>query len=192
VFALDLAERGLLTGGSIVVTVMSNLGLRQALAARGIGVVETPLGDRHVSDALEANNLQLGGEQSGHLVFRQHGMTGDGILTSLLLMELVARSGRTLAQLAADAMTRLPQVLRNVPVRDPARLALARGVWEEVSLAESELGDKGRVLLRASGTEAVVRVMVEAPTHERALEVADRLVSAVVSELEATGGAGRP
>ncbi|HLN04660.1 MAG TPA: hypothetical protein VK217_00170 [Acidimicrobiales bacterium] len=191
-FAFDLLERGLLTGGSIVVTVLSNLGLRQALAQRGIRIVETPVGDRHVSDAIEANSLQLGGEQSGHLVFRRHGMTGDGILTSLLLFELVARKGRPLADLAAEAMTRLPQVLRNVHVPDPARLAVARAVWEEVSLVESELGDKGRVLLRASGTESLVRVMAEAPTHDRAREVVDRLVAVVVRELDATGGADRP
>jgi phosphoglucosamine mutase len=190
-FAFDLMERGLLTGGSIVVTVMSNLGLRRALAARGIGVVETPVGDRYVSDAIEANRLQLGGEQSGHLVFRQHGLTGDGILTSLLLLELVARRERPLAELAAEAMTRLPQVLRNVRVADPARLRLARGIWEEVSLVESELGDSGRVLLRASGTEALVRVMVEAPTHELACEAVDRLVGVVLRELDVTGSANR-
>ena len=158
-FAFDLLERGLLTGGSIVVTVMSNLGLRLALQARGIGVVETPVGDRYVSDAIEANGLQLGGEQSGHLVFRRHGMTGDGILTSLLLMELVARRKRPLAELAAEAMTRLPQVLRNVKVSDPSRLAAARAVWDEVAFVESQLAGNGRVLLRASGTEALVRVM---------------------------------
>ena len=151
-FAFDLLERGLLTGGSIVVTVMSNLGLRLALQARGIGVVETPVGDRYVSDAIEANGLQLGGEQSGHLVFRRHGMTGDGILTSLLLMELVARRKRPLAELAAEAMTRLPQVLRNVKVSDPSRLAAARAVWDEVAFVESQLAGNGRVLLRASGT----------------------------------------
>jgi len=191
-FAFDLLERGELAGGSIVVTVMSNLGLRHALAARGIGVVETPVGDRHVTDAIEAHGLQLGGEQSGHLVFRRHSMTGDGLLTALLLMELVARRARPLAELAAEAMTRLPQVMRNVQVRDPARLALARSVWEEVSAVESELGDQGRVLLRASGTEALVRVMAEAPTDELAREVVERLVGVVVRELDATGGPGRP
>jgi phosphoglucosamine mutase len=108
-----------------------------------------------------------------------------------LLFELVARSGRSLAELAAEAMTRLPQVLRNVQVPDPARLALARRVWEEVSLVESELGDQGRVLLRASGTEALVRVMAEAPTHEQADEVVERLVGVVVRELAAEG-ASRP
>ncbi len=190
-FAFDLLERGLLTGGSIVVTVMSNLGLRRALAARGIGIVETPVGDRYVSDAIEANSLQLGGEQSGHLVFRQHGLTGDGMLTSLLLIELVARRKRPLAELAAEAMTRLPQVLRNVHVADPSRLAVAGAVWDEVSLVESELGGNGRVLLRASGTEALVRVMAEAPTHELAREVVDRLVTVVLRELDATDPADR-
>jgi len=191
-FAFDLLDRGELAGCSIVVTVMSNLGLRNALAAKGIGVVETPVGDRHVTDAIEANGLQLGGEQSGHLVFRRYGMTGDGLLTSLLLFELMARTGRSLAELAAGAMTRLPQELRNVEVSDPARLALARGVWEEVSIVESELGDSGRVLLRASGTEALIRVMAEAPTPEMARDVVDRLATAVVRELDATRGVSRP
>jgi len=190
-FAFDLLERGLLTGGSIVVTVMSNLGLRLALQARGIGVVETPVGDRYVSDAIEANGLQLCGEQSGHLVFRRHGMTGDGILTSLLLMELVARRKRPLAELAAEAMTRLPQVLRNVKVSDPSRLAAARAVWDEVAFVESQLAGNGRVLLRASGTEALVRVMAEAPTHQLARDVVDRLVTVVLRELDATGQADR-
>ena len=190
-FAFDLLERGLLTGGSIVVTVMSNLGLRLALQARGIGVVETPVGDRYVSDAIEANGLQLGGEQSGHLVFRRHGMTGDGILTSLLLMELVARRKRPLAELAAEAMTRLPQVLRNVKVSDPSRLAAARAVWDEVAFVESQLAGNGRVLLRASGTEALVRVMAEAPPHQLARDVVDRLVTVVLRELDATGQADR-
>lgn len=183
-FAFDLMERGLLTGGSIVVTVMSNLGLRQALTARGIGVVETAVGDRYVSDALEANGFQLGGEQSGHLVFRQHAGTGDGILTALLLLELLARKARPLAELAKGAMTRLPQVLRNVHVTDPAHLADASAIWDEVDRVQSELGDAGRVLLRASGTEALVRVMAEAPTHELALEVVERLVTVVSRELD--------
>ena len=183
-FATDLLDRGLLTGGSIVVTVMSNLGLRQALAARGIGVVETPVGDRYVTDAIEANGLQLGGEQSGHIVFRRHGPTGDGLLTALLLLELVARMDRPLADLAAGAMSRLPQVLENVHVADPAHLVSAPAVWDEVALVEAELGDSGRVLLRPSGTEALVRVMAEAPTHEMALELVERLVSVVRRELD--------
>jgi phosphoglucosamine mutase len=187
-FAFDLVERGMLAGGSIVVTVMSNLGLRQALAGRGIGIIETPVGDRYVSDALEFNDLQLGGEQSGHLVFRRHGSTGDGILTALLLLELVARRGRSLAELAAAAMARLPQVLRNVRVADPAHLESAGAIWDEVALVQSELGDSGRLLLRASGTEALVRVMAEAPTHERALQMVERVVQVVVRELGTTSG----
>jgi phosphoglucosamine mutase len=182
-FAFDLLEREMLAGGSIVVTVMSNLGLRQALGGRGIGIVETPVGDRYVSDALESHDLELGGEQSGHLVFRRHGSTGDGILTALLLLELLARKGRPLAELAAGAMTRLPQVLCNVQVADPAHLSSADAIWDEVALVQSELGDGGRLLLRASGTEALVRVMAEAPTHERASEVVERVVQVVVREL---------
>lgn len=187
-FATDLAEHDLLAGDAIVVTVMSNLGLRLALAARGIGVVETPVGDRHVSDAIESEGLQLGGEQSGHIIFRRHGLTGDGILTSLLLLELVSRRGRPLAELATESMTRLPQVLTNVPVADPGRLQSAGAIWEEVALVESELGDRGRVLLRPSGTEAVVRVMAEAPTHELAVEVVERLAAVVGRELSAATG----
>jgi phosphoglucosamine mutase len=191
-FAFDLVERDLLTGGSIVVTVMSNLGLRRALRARGIEIVETPVGDRYVTDAIEANGLVLGGEQSGHIVFRRHGMTGDGILTALLLFELVARRGVSLSELAAGAMTRLPQVLRNVHVAEPARLADARGVWDELALVTSELGDDGRVVLRASGTEPLVRVMAEATTHELASEVVDRLAAAVMRELDTTSHSARP
>jgi phosphoglucosamine mutase len=182
-FAFDLAERSMLTGDAIVVTVMSNLGLRKALQSRGISVVQAPVGDRYVTDAIEANSLQLGGEQSGHLIFRRHGLTGDGILTSLLLMELVARKGRPLADLAAESMTRLPQVLCNVHVSDPGLLTQAEAVWAEVSAVEAELGDSGRVLLRASGTEALVRVMAEAPTHELAQRVVDRLVAVVRTHL---------
>jgi phosphoglucosamine mutase len=190
-FAFDLLERGLLTGRSIVVTVMSNLGLRQALSGRGIDVVVTPVGDRYVSDAIEANGLQLGGEQSGHLVFRRHGQTGDGLLTALLLLELLARKACTLRELAAGAMTRLPQVLRNVHVSDPVHLVSAAAVWDEVALVESELGDSGRVLLRASGTESLVRVMAEAPTHEMAHDLVERLVSVVQRELDTTGRSDR-
>jgi phosphoglucosamine mutase len=191
-FAFDLMERGLLDGGAIVVTVMSNLGLRRALRARGIDIVETPVGDRYVTDAIEANGLVLGGEQSGHIVFRRHGMTGDGILTALLLFELVARSRTPLAQLAAAAMTRLPQVLRNVRVAEPGRLVDAHGVWDELAVVTSELGDEGRVLLRASGTEPVVRVMAEATTLELASQVVDRLAAVVERELDTTSPGARP
>ncbi len=186
-FATDLAARGELEGGAVVVTVMSNLGLRRALGARGIEVVETPVGDRHVADALEANRLVLGGEQSGHIVFRRHATTGDGILTGLKLLELVSRDpdGRPLAELAAMAMTRLPQELRTVAVAAPGRLGEAASIWQEVTDIERALAGSGRVVLRASGTEPAIRVMVEAETHEDAAAAVDRLARVVSTELGA-------
>lgn len=182
-FAIDLHERGELENNAMVATVMSNLGLRRALEQRGIALVETPIGDRHVADALEANQLVLGGEQSGHIVFRREATTGDGILTACKLIELVARSGRPLHELTTAAMTRLPQELRNVRVAEPGRLGSASAVWAEVVAVEELLGATGRVLLRASGTEAAVRVMVEAESHEHASAAAERLVIAVRREL---------
>ncbi|MGH9295036.1 MAG: phosphoglucosamine mutase, partial [Acidimicrobiales bacterium] len=156
-FAADLHVRGLLRGDQVVVTVMSNLGLRRALEALRIGVVETPVGDRHVADAMEEGGLVLGGEQSGHLIFSEYATTGDGIMTALLLLELLSRRQCSLAELAASSMTRLPQVLHNVSVAEPGLLAGAPAVWEAVGAAEAELGPDGRILLRASGTESCVR-----------------------------------
>jgi phosphoglucosamine mutase len=182
-FAKDLHARGQLAGGAVVVTVLSNLGLRHGLAAAGIGVVETPVGDRHVSDSLESEGLVLGGEQSGHLIFRRHAPAGDGLLTALLLLDLLGRTGKSLADLAELAMCRLPQRLHNIPVADPGRLVFADAVWDEVAAVEAELGDSGRVLLRPSGTESCVRVMVEAATHEEAEQIAVRLSAAVAREL---------
>ncbi len=182
-FAADLHKAGALEGGAVVVTVLSNLGLRLALGSIGIEVIETPVGDRHVADALAAGGYVLGGEQSGHLIFRQHSSTGDGILTALKLLELLGRSGRPLAELAAEAMERLPQVLVNVPVPDPARLDGAGEVWAEAEAVESRLGEAGRVLLRRSGTESCVRVMVEAETHELADRLAEQLADVVRREL---------
>jgi phosphoglucosamine mutase len=176
--AIDLHARNALRDGSVVVTVMTNLGFRQAMAARGIEVVTTAVGDRYVLEALDRDGLALGGEQSGHVIFRDLASTGDGMLTGLVLLDVVARTGRPLAELAADAMVRLPQVLVNVRTaeRDPELLSK---LAPDVEAAEADLGDRGRVLLRASGTEPVVRVMVEAPTHEEAAEVADRLARRV-------------
>ena len=184
-FAVDLHERGQLEGGAIAVTVLSNLGLHRALQEKGIGVVQTPVGDRHVADALDAHGLVLGGEQSGHLIFRREATTGDGILTALKLIELAARKRRPISELASHAMRRMPQELRAVPVAEPRRLADAGAVWEEVSLVEAELGGEGRVLLRASGTEPAVRVMVEAETIERAEQYVQRLIAVVERELNA-------
>jgi phosphoglucosamine mutase len=176
--ALDLQARGRRTGGTVVTTVMANLGFRNAMRAAGIEVVETPVGDRYVLEALDAGGLSLGGEQSGHVIYRDLATTGDGVLTGLLLLDVVRRSGMALAGLAAAAMTRLPQVLVNVrlPQRNPQLLADLAPVLDAAS---EELGDRGRVLVRASGTEPLIRVMVEAPTHDEASELASRLADLV-------------
>ena len=175
--AVDLRGRDRLHGNALVVTVMSNLGLRQAMAAAGIEVVETKVGDRYVLDALDSRCLSLGGEQSGHLIFRDLASTGDGLLAGLLLCDLVARRGEPLDRLAAAAMTRLPQVLLNVPA--PAAVLDTPAVEAAVSEVEADLAGDGRVLLRASGTEPLVRVMVEAPTEQQASAAAQRIADAV-------------
>jgi len=182
-FALDLAERGQLPGNAVVVTVMTNLGFHLAMAARGIGVRETPVGDRSVLTALDAEALTLGGEPSGHIVFRHLATTGDGILTGLSLVDLVQRSGRPLADLAHGLIERVPQLLVNVEVDRPDRLAGADAVWQAVAEVEAALGERGRVVLRASGTEPLVRVMVEAATEVEAAQAAQRLRDAVEGSL---------
>jgi phosphoglucosamine mutase len=178
--ALDLHARGELRHDTVVVTVMSNLGLHHAMRDAGIDVVSTAVGDRYVLEAMQQGGFCLGGEQSGHLVFSDHATTGDGLLSAVLLCDLVVRSGRSLADLAGSAMVQLPQVLRNVRVEGVAAEVVER-VDDAVAAAAAELGDRGRVLLRPSGTEPVVRVMVEAPTTEEAETVAARLVAAVES-----------
>jgi phosphoglucosamine mutase len=182
--AIDRHERGVLAGDSVVVTVMTNLGFRLAMDKRGVHVVETQVGDRYVLEELESRRLHLGGEQSGHVIFRDLATTGDGLLTALQVLDVAVRSGRGLADLAGDAMTRLPQVLRNVRVteRDPA---VAERLAGPIAAVEARLGDQGRVLVRPSGTEPLVRVMVEAPTEDEATAAADELVEAV----EALAGA---
>ena len=177
--ARDLRDRGRLRDDTVVVTVMTNLGFRLAMAEEKINVIETKVGDRYVLEALEERNLSLGGEQSGHVVFRDLATTGDGLLTGLQLLDAVRRSGRTLADLASTAMTRLPQVLLNVRVAARDKLDGAKELWDEVAEAEAALGDHGRVLLRPSGTEPLVRVMVEAPTEQLAQTTADRLAQTV-------------
>ncbi|MEN3272084.1 MAG: phosphoglucosamine mutase [Actinomycetota bacterium] len=175
---IDRAGRGALRDNSVVVTVMTNLGFRLAMQERGITVVETAVGDRYVLEALAEQNLSIGGEQSGHVIFPDLATTGDGTLTSLQLLEVLHRSGRPLAELADEAMTQLPQVLENVRV-GRAAADLVDAVADDVAAVEAELGARGRVLLRPSGTEPLVRVMVEAPTAEQARAAADRLVAAV-------------
>ena len=175
--AKDLRSRGELRHDTVVVTVMTNLGFRLAMRAEGIDVVETAVGDRYVLEALAAGRFSLGGEQSGHVIFADHATTGDGILTAVALLDAVRRSGRPLAELAGDAMTSLPQVLVNVRVA--RRLPdVADRLAAEIAAAERELGGSGRILVRASGTEPLVRVMVEAPTHDQAQSVANSVAAA--------------
>jgi phosphoglucosamine mutase len=178
ILAIDRHERGVLAGDAVVVTVMANLGFRLAMQARGIRVVETAVGDRYVLEALDAGGYSLGGEQSGHVVFPGLATTGDGLLTTVQVLDVVMRSGLALAELAGASMTRMPQVLRNVRVarRDPA---IVERVAAEVAAVELRLGEKGRVLVRPSGTEPLVRVMVEAPTEADAAAAADELARAV-------------
>ena len=181
--AVDLRGRGRLAGDAVVVTVMSNLGFKQAMEAAGIRVVETKVGDRYVLEALEEGGYSLGGEQSGHIIHTALASTGDGVLTGLLLADLVRRSGRPLRDLAADVMRKLPQVLVNVRVPQPKRVADDAAVADAVRAVETRLGSDGRVLLRPSGTEPLVRVMVEAPTAETAQAAADELAAAVTAAL---------
>jgi phosphoglucosamine mutase len=149
-------------------------------------VLETQVGDRYVLEALDRDGLTLGGEQSGHIVFRELATTGDGVLTGVLLLDLLKRRGATLAELAGATMQRLPQVLHNVPAPRPADAVGAPSVQAEVAAVEAELGETGRVLLRASGTEALVRVMVEAQDEAAAHGAALRLCAAVESALVAS------
>jgi phosphoglucosamine mutase len=180
VCALALHERGALKDDTVVATVMSNLGFHHAMRDAGIAVQTTAVGDRYVLEALRARGLSLGGEQSGHLVFLDHATTGDGLLTGLSLLSRMRDTGATLAELAA-VVHRLPQTLVNVPVRDRLAVVESDEVAGAVNAVEEELGDDGRVLLRPSGTEQLVRVMVEAPTQEQAEAVAARLAEIVAA-----------
>ncbi len=185
IFAADLADRGQLAGNTVAVTVMSNLGLHRAMAQRGILVRETPVGDRYILEALDSAGLSLGGEQSGHLVFRRIATTGDGILTGILLADLVNRSGRKLAELAAESMVHVPQLLVSVTAADPPGTVDHQIVRDELAAVVVDLGEEGRVLVRASGTEPVVRVMVEATDAEAARSALDRLCDAVAAAQKA-------
>ena len=182
VLALALREEGRLKNDTVVATVMSNLGFVNAMRDAGITVEQTKVGDRYVLEAMKAGGFMLGGEQSGHVVMLEHARTGDGVLTALHLMNRMATSGQSLAQLAS-VMTRLPQVLINVPGVDKSRAATDPQLSAALVEAEAELGDSGRVLLRPSGTESLVRVMVEAESYEAANGVAHRLADLVKASL---------
>ncbi len=185
VCAVDRRRRGTLTDDTVVITVMSNLGFRQAMADHGIRLVETDVGDRYVLEALEKGGWVLGGEQSGHIIFRDLATTGDGLLTGLQVLDVVARTGQPLAQLAG-VMTRRPQVLTNVRLARRVPVLEHDEVRAAVQETEAALAGQGRVLIRPSGTEPVVRVMVEAPSPEEASAVADSLAGVIGRALGAT------
>lgn len=181
ILAIGLKEDGKLAHDTLVTTVMSNLGLRLAMERYGIDTVQTAVGDRYVLERMKADGYSLGGEQSGHILMLDHGSTGDGVQTALHLMHRMATSKRTLADLAAE-IPNLPQVLINVKDVDKSRTA-DPAVAAEVTAVENELGATGRVLLRASGTEPVIRVMVEAESEEVAQQQAQRLADVVKTHL---------
>jgi phosphoglucosamine mutase len=177
-----MREAGTLKADTVVATVMSNLGFVQAMRREHVGVRQTKVGDRYVLEAMKAFGYTLGGEQSGHVIMSDHATTGDGLLTALQVLGRMVERQQPLAALA-DVMTRLPQVLVNVPGVDKARADDDPVLAAAVAEAEYDLGDAGRVLLRPSGTEPLVRVMVEAETAEKARAVADRLADVVRRQL---------
>jgi phosphoglucosamine mutase len=176
--ALAMQERGTLKGDVVVGTVMSNLGLVHAMRDAGIELVQTRVGDRYVLEEMERRGASLGGEQSGHVIFREQATTGDGLLTAVRFLSLAALTGRTIGELAA-AMRRYPQVMINVPIDDGGSLADAAAVEDAVADAEASLAGRGRVLVRPSGTEPLIRVMVEAETEDEAATHAESVAKAV-------------
>lgn len=176
--ARDLASRGALADDTVVVTTMTNLGFHHAMRDAGIRVVTTDVGDRYVLEALAQGGYVLGGEQSGHVIFADRATTGDGMLTAVALLDIIGRTGCTLAELATSAMTSLPQVLVNVAVAQRVP-DVAELLADDVARLDAELAGQGRILLRPSGTEPLVRVMVEAPTTAEADRVAATLAAAV-------------
>ena len=178
ILAIDRKDRRRLPRETVVATVMSNLGFRQGMERHGIRVETTQVGDRYVLEALAETGAVLGGEESGHIIQTDVATTGDGLLSALSVLDVMARSGRSLADLAADAMTSLPQVLVNVRL-DARRDGLLDDLAPDIAAAEARLGTHGRVLVRASGTEPLIRVMVEAPTEDQAQAEADLLADAV-------------
>ena len=184
--ARDMAQRGELRGGAVVATVMSNLGLERALEEVGIGLVRTPVGDRYVVEAMRAGGYNLGGEQSGHLVFIDHATTGDGLVAALQVLTIMRRTGSPLSSLAG-VMTRYPQVTRSLMVARKTPLDRLPDVSRTIREVEGELGDAGRVLVRYSGTEAKLRVMVEAANEGGIDGQIGRILDAAASELGAPG-----
>lgn len=182
IIALAMRDSGTLVNNTVVGTVMANLGFKLAMQREGINLIETAVGDRYVLEAMREGDFNLGGEQSGHVILSEFATTGDGTLTALQLLARVAATGKALAELAS-VMTRLPQVLINVKGVDKTRISSSAALTEVVATVEAELAGNGRVLLRPSGTEPLVRVMVEAPTAEVAQSAAERIATVVTAEL---------
>ena len=182
--ARDLEGRGLLTGKLVVATTMSNMGLESALKHSGIKMLRAPVGDRYVLEQMQQNNAALGGEQSGHILFPHLATTGDGLLTSLVVLDLMARTGRSVDELTADLKV-FPQVIVNIKVREKKPLELIPAVMDRIHEAEVELRDTGRVVIRYSGTEALARVMIEAESEEPMRRHAEAIAAAIRKELGA-------
>lgn len=182
VLAQDMQERGVLHNDTVVSTVMCNLGFERALSERGFNVIKTKVGDRYVLEQMQAMGANIGGEQSGHVILLDHNSTGDGLITALSIASVVAKTGKPLSELVS-IMTKYPQVLENVHVEQKQRLAASARVVDAIKAAEDELGDTGRVLVRASGTEPLVRVMAEAQDIEQAERVVAELARIVAEEL---------
>ena len=180
--ARDLKNRGLLTGDVVVATTMSNMGLEAALKRSGIRMLRAPVGDRYVLEMMLKQNAALGGEQSGHILFPHLATTGDGLLTSLVVLDLIARSGKSIDELTADLKV-FPQVIVNVKVREKKPLEGIPAVAAKIRAAEEELRDSGRVVIRYSGTEALARVMIEAESEEAMRRHAEGIAEAIRAEL---------
>jgi phosphoglucosamine mutase len=180
--ARDLKARGLLTGDLVVATTMSNMGLEAALKRSGIRMLRAPVGDRYVLEQMLSNNAALGGEQSGHILLPHLATTGDGLLTSLVVLDLIARTGKTIDELTADLKV-FPQVIVNVKVRERKPLESIPEVAQRIRAAEEELKDSGRVVIRYSGTEALARVMIEAESEESMRRLADGIADAIRNEI---------
>ena len=182
--ARDLKARGLLTGDLVVATTMSNMGLEAALKRSGIRMLRAPVGDRYVLEQMQQHDAALGGEQSGHILLPHLATTGDGLLTALVVLDLIARTGKSVDELTADLKV-FPQVIVNVKVREKKPLEAIPAVAERIRAAEEELKDSGRVVIRYSGTEALARVMIEAESEEAMRRHADAIAEAIRAELGA-------
>jgi phosphoglucosamine mutase len=182
VAARDMHAKGELTGNLVVATTMSNMGLEAALRRSGVSMLRAPVGDKYVLEMMQKHNASLGGEQSGHILFPHRSTTGDGLLTALVLLDLLARSGKPLHDLLSDLRV-FPQVIVNVRVREKRPLDQIPSVAETIHRAESDLNGNGRVVVRYSGTEALARVMIEAESEQQMREHADRIAEAIRVEI---------